>query len=194
MGIHRKGEGMMTALSKQQASDFKACVQIVRKGINTFREVGQALAKIRDEQWYKTSHKTFEAFCIEEFGFKRSHAYRLIEAAEAVETSPTGDKLTTERQARKYLDQQKHHPVAAESDDDQDADGGAVRVTDGQLAGMELDPVGDLPEPTSTIAADTRAWLNEVVRRHFDNDNGELTTAILSNELWLLSEEVLNWT
>jgi hypothetical protein len=164
MGIDWKGDAM-TALSKQQASDFKACVQIVRKGINTFREVGQALAKIRDEQWYKTSHKTFEAFCIAEFGFKRSHAYRLIDAAKAVEMSPVGDKMTTERQARKYLDEQKqpakpkpatpsravvaeldfddeHHPVAGDSDDNQDADGGAARVTGGQLAEMEPDPVG----------------------------------------------------
>jgi hypothetical protein len=35
-----------------------------------------------------------------------------------------------------------HHPVADDSDDDQDADGGAEPVTSGPLAEMEADPVG----------------------------------------------------
>ena len=147
---------MTTALTKQDAADFRACVQIIRKGINTFREVGQALAKIRDGQWYKQSHKTFEAFCIAEFGFKRSHAYRLIEAAKAVETSPVGDTLKTERQARKYLDKQKQEPVT----DDQ-ADGGAEPdtnpLTDTPLAGMELDPVG-VSEPVELVRVRWVKW------------------------------------
>lgn len=140
---------MTTELSKQDAIDFRSCVQIVRKGMNTFREVGQALARIRDEQWYKQSHKTFEAFCIAEFGFKRSHAYRLIEAAAVAETSPVGDKLETERQARKHLQEQRQAADTAidalspayTDDHAGDADGGAEPCTV-QRAGTEADPVG----------------------------------------------------
>jgi hypothetical protein len=109
------------------------------------------------------------------------------------EVLPNGDTIDSEGAARKYLDQQKHHPVADDSDDDQDADGGAEPVTSGPLAGLEPDPVGDLPEPVTTAAKDFREWLSGVVKRHWDNDNGDLTTAMMSNELWLLSEEVLNW-
>jgi len=179
---------MTTALSKQQTAEFRACVQIVRKGINTFREVGQALTKIRDEQWYKQSHKTFEAFCIAEFGFKRSHAYRLIEAAAAVETSHVGDKLKTERQVREHLDQQKHHPVADDSDDDQ-ADGGAVPVTSGQLAGMELDPVGVSEQGA---AAKFRERLIGWTEKQFDNID-DLSWQVAASVFLQLGDDCETW-
>jgi hypothetical protein len=132
---------MTTALSKQQTSDLRACEQVIEKGIGTFRIVGKALAKIRDDRLYKSTHKSFEAYCSERWDFGRSYAARLIQAADVPEVLPSGQQIQTERQARKYLDEQ-HHPVAGDSDDDQDADGGAVRVTGGQLAEMEPDPVG----------------------------------------------------
>lgn len=40
------------------------------------------LLKVRDKDYYKARHKTFEAYCEKELGFSRSYAYRLIKAAE----------------------------------------------------------------------------------------------------------------
>jgi hypothetical protein len=76
---------MTTALSKQQASDLRACEQIINNGMMTFRKVGQALCKIRDDRLYKSSHKSFEAYCNDRWNFGRSYAARLIQAADVPE-------------------------------------------------------------------------------------------------------------
>lgn len=88
----------------------------------------------------------------------------------------------------------EHHPVADDdADDDQDAGGDTPRVSSVELPEESAAPSVDLPEPTSQVAADFREWLTRVVRQRWDNDNGDLTLAIVSNELYVLSEEVVNW-
>jgi hypothetical protein len=65
--------------------------------------VGAALREIRDQKLYRQEYSTFEDFCIAEYEIKHSQAYRLIEAAdvkESLKTSPIGDKLRNEQQAR----------------------------------------------------------------------------------------------
>jgi hypothetical protein len=65
--------------------------------------IGAALREINERKLYLEEHKTFDDFCLAEFGFKRAQAYRLIEAAgvkESVQLSPIGDKLINEGQAR----------------------------------------------------------------------------------------------
>jgi hypothetical protein len=127
---------MSTALSKQEASDLRACEAVIMKGLKTFREVGIALAKIRDAKLYRCEYKSFEAYCSTLWGFGKSQAYRLIEAAGTPEVSPTGEAIETERQARKFLDEQKAKSSTP------DADEIAEPVTSGTLAGMDPDPVG----------------------------------------------------
>ena len=48
-------------------------------------DVGQALTQIRDAELYKAEHKTFEAYCSERWGFKRSYAYDLMKSAAVAE-------------------------------------------------------------------------------------------------------------
>lgn len=77
--------------------------QVIERGLHTFVEVGTALADIRDGRLYRESHGTFEAYCEQRWGLSRSHAYRLMEAAETVGAmSPIGDtpQPATESQAR----------------------------------------------------------------------------------------------
>jgi len=68
----------------------------ITNGNTNFR----ALAEIKAEKLYTIEYHTFEAYCKERWGWQKAHAYRLIEAANVVKTSPVGDKITTERQAR----------------------------------------------------------------------------------------------
>jgi len=76
----------------------------IERGLQTFIEVGEALAEIRDQRLYRESHATFEAYCRERWGWSRQHAYRQIKAAQMVGTlSPMGDKPANERQARALL-------------------------------------------------------------------------------------------
>jgi len=80
-----------------------------------FYEAGTALRELRDKRLYRSTHRTFEEYCKDRFGFQRAHSYRLIEAATVVENlsptpfsnilSPIGRQIlpTSERQVRDLI-------------------------------------------------------------------------------------------
>ena len=88
-------------LSPQESYDFCLLEQRIKKGLNTFIEVGVALMEIRERKLYRLRHERFQDYCRERWGIKRAHAYRLISAVEVLDNlSPTGDTPKTERQVR----------------------------------------------------------------------------------------------
>ncbi len=68
-----------------------------RKVERAFYEAGKALQSLRDRRLYRSTHKTFEEYCRDRFGFERRHPYRLIDAADVVDNltqmCPIGHKL-----------------------------------------------------------------------------------------------------
>lgn len=46
-----------------------------------FYEAGAALRELRDKRLYRSTHRTFEEYCYERFGYTRRRPYQLIEAA-----------------------------------------------------------------------------------------------------------------
>lgn len=60
------------------------CEQRIERGLRSFRDIGQALAEIRDSRLYKGTHATFEDYCEQRWNLSRRHSYQLIESAEAV--------------------------------------------------------------------------------------------------------------
>ena len=60
-------------------------LHLERKVERAFYEAGKALRELRDRRLYRSTHKTFEEYCLERFGFKRRHPYQLINAAEVVD-------------------------------------------------------------------------------------------------------------
>ena len=50
-----------------------------------FYRAGKALAQLRERRLYRSTHKTFEAYCQERFGFTRRHSDYLIAGAVVVE-------------------------------------------------------------------------------------------------------------
>lgn len=83
-------------------SRLTECEQIIERGLNTFVEVGNALLEIRDSRLYRDSHSTFEAYCQERWGMERRNAYRLIDAANVVQSVSNWTQIlpTNEAQAR----------------------------------------------------------------------------------------------
>ena len=57
---------------------------VIERGRQTFVEVGQALAEIRDQRLYRDTHGTFEDYCRERWSMDRRNANRHIEAAAVV--------------------------------------------------------------------------------------------------------------
>lgn len=76
----------LTASEKQE---LKECELIVKRGLNTFQDVGDALHRIRDGKLYRATHKTFEAYVIQTFNFSRGRASHLIAAAKTAENLST---------------------------------------------------------------------------------------------------------
>ncbi len=79
--------------------------RIIERGFAAFVQVGDALARIRDERLYADTHRTFETYCRERWGFVASRARQLIAAAETV-TAVTVNGLTApanEAQARELV-------------------------------------------------------------------------------------------
>ena len=93
---------MGTALSLRDRRELEDCEAVIERGLQTFVEVGTALATIRERRLYRATHDTFEAYCQERWCLGRSYAYRLMDASEVVEDlSPIGDiRPTSEAVAR----------------------------------------------------------------------------------------------
>ena len=87
-------------MSIRESARLEELEKTISRGKKTFVEVGMALAEIRDLRLYKREYGGFEEYCREKWGWKRAHAYRLIDAAEVVKVSPIGDKIQSESQAR----------------------------------------------------------------------------------------------
>ncbi len=61
------------------------CEAVIERGLKSFVEVGQALARIKDEDLYKQlGYTRFEDYCRERWDLKRSYAYETIEASQTV--------------------------------------------------------------------------------------------------------------
>jgi hypothetical protein len=92
----------MEILNIDESHELERCEVVIKQGLNTFIEVGQALRTIKEKRLYRISFKTFEDYCVGMWAFKRSEAYRLIDASVVISNlSPIGDILPkTESQTR----------------------------------------------------------------------------------------------
>jgi hypothetical protein len=79
-------------LSTAERTDLALCEATIERGWAAFVQVGKALATIRDRRLYREQSRTFEEYCREKWQYAKSHAYRLIGAAEVIRhLSPIGD-------------------------------------------------------------------------------------------------------
>lgn len=72
-------------LTRQEIKRLKECEDVIEQGLNTFYEVGNALAEVRDSRLYRIKYATFEDYCQERWGMSRRRGYELIAAAAVVE-------------------------------------------------------------------------------------------------------------
>jgi hypothetical protein len=97
--------GHPDALTAKEKRELASLERVIERGVATFRQVGGALAEIRDQALYRETHGTFQAYCTERWGFERNRGYQLITGAQVVDRvmSTIGDKLpppANEAQAR----------------------------------------------------------------------------------------------
>lgn len=68
-------------LTVEEVAALAAQEAVIARGLQTFYEVGNALATIRDARLYRADYATFEAYCQDRWGLKQSRAYQFIDAA-----------------------------------------------------------------------------------------------------------------
>lgn len=117
----------LSVIERRQMKDLE---DVIAKGMATFYEVGFALMQIRDGKFYRESHQTFEAYCIDKWGIQRSRAYQMIEACEVrQDLSTMVDKNVVE----------------------------SVTVNERQVRELSKVPIEELPEIAETIAEKVNA-------------------------------------
>ena len=95
---------MNNLLNVSERNELERCEVVIKQGLKTFVEVGQALMLIRDKRLYRSEFGTFEDYCRQKWNMVQQSATRLIRAAETItilESEPIGSLLPqTESQAR----------------------------------------------------------------------------------------------
>jgi hypothetical protein len=100
-GVARVRGRPMQALTTREATRLAELKEQISSGLATFVQIGLALVEVRDRRLYRQTHDTFEAYCEGRWHFKRSHAYRLIDAAAVVNNLPPQEQgPANELQAR----------------------------------------------------------------------------------------------
>jgi hypothetical protein len=82
----------LAVLAPAERQDLERCEEVITTKLVAFLEVGRALLKIKQARLYREHYNSFEIYCERRWGFNRSHAYRLVDAAEVcAKMSPMGD-------------------------------------------------------------------------------------------------------
>ena len=76
---------IVASLTAVELSELDKHEEIIKRGLKTFADVGNALLAIRDAGLYRENHTTFEEYCKERWGIARRTAYQLMDGAKVVE-------------------------------------------------------------------------------------------------------------
>lgn len=76
---------LMETSSEYSHKEFKECEEIIRKGLNSFVDVGKALLKIKNEKLYRENYESFSEYCRARWNLGASRVYQLINASHVVE-------------------------------------------------------------------------------------------------------------
>lgn len=92
----------MEILNIDESHELERCEVLIKQGLQTFIEVGQALMTIKEKRLYRIAFKTFEDYCVERWLITKTQANRLIQASETISNlTPMGVVLPKiERQVR----------------------------------------------------------------------------------------------
>jgi len=111
-----KYDGCFININLMDNERLAELVDIVDRNAQGFIAVGNALVEIKRNELYCETHKTFEAFCEDRWGFGKSQANRLIASTKVVgrlveKATPTGVAPvlpTSERQTRELAKVDDH--------------------------------------------------------------------------------------
>ena len=98
-------------LTEEEQSDR---LFLERKVERAFYEAGKALQELRDRRLYRSTHRTFESYCQERFGFSRRHVNYLITAVDVVDNLKMGTSRSQNPVTDEMGTSRSQNPVAGE--------------------------------------------------------------------------------
>ena len=81
---------MNNLLNVSERNELERCEVVIKQGLKTFVEVGQALMLIRDKRLYRSEFGTFKEYCSQKWNMHDRNARFLIDAAQVVENLESG--------------------------------------------------------------------------------------------------------
>jgi hypothetical protein len=165
--VSRKATPQCTALAPYEAARLAQLEAVIAEGMQTFVDVGKAIAEINESLLYRSTHPTFEAYCKDRWGFTPQRAYQLMDAAEVHEQVP---EAANERQARTLasVPKEEQSEVWADAKERARQDGAerptakhveeAVRA---RLLEPEPEPEPDPEEPEADLALEMEDLIAE---------------------------------
>jgi ParB family chromosome partitioning protein len=94
---------MNNLLNIEERNELERCEVVIKQGLKTFVEVGQALMLIRDKRLYRAEFGTFEAYCQDKWQLTRQYVNNMVAASKVVSNigmTTMVVKPQNERQAR----------------------------------------------------------------------------------------------
>lgn len=91
----------MDQLTRLEKSRLSECEAVIKKSMNSFYDMGEALKEIRESRLYKNEFSSFEDYCSAKWAMKRDYADRVINSAITIDNlTPMGVVPDSERQTR----------------------------------------------------------------------------------------------
>ena len=75
---------MNNLLNIEERNELERCEVVIKQGLKTFVEVGQALMLIREKKLYRAEFGTFEAYCQDKWQLGRRYVNQIVSASEVV--------------------------------------------------------------------------------------------------------------
>ena len=92
---------MNDILNIEERNELERCEVVIKQGLKTFVEVGQALMIIRDKRLYRAEFGTFEDYCQDKWQLGRRYVNQIVAASEVVSNlGAIAPKPKTESQTR----------------------------------------------------------------------------------------------
>lgn len=136
-------------LTAAEADLLADCEVTISRGLDTFREVGDALMQVRDNRLYRAEFATFDLYAEQRWGFTKGRANQLVRAASVAQLISDTDvpEIKNEAQARELA------PLLDDPVELRAAFTEAVKQSNGQpTAAVIRDVVRKRMEPESPLA------------------------------------------
>ncbi len=144
-------------LNSLERTNLRNLEKIIEKGCQTFFEVGAALLEINAQRLYRETHKSFNGYCNEKWGFTGTRARQLMggaEVAKQVERA-TNVGISNEAQARPLTTISEEERPAVWAEAVEIADGGSPTMAQVQEA-VDAHIPEELPEDDEPINVDSK--------------------------------------